>query len=498
MANTPTSRTDAHPSLKPLLLLVVLIACIAPIWTVSLPPATDLPQHLSQIFLLEEVLHGNQPSLKITAWYFPNTLVYGLLWVFWQIADPVTAGRLMVSALAGLWVSSSYLLCKLRQRPIENWLIGTPLVFNFIFYWGLLNFLIGWPIFCVFIAIASDTSRKRKGLLLAGIALALYFAHALWFLMANFWLLIHMIDRTGKPSIRTLATMTPAWALALIWYPQLASNRQASGADTGLTWGPMPIEKLDPSYLTNSALGGLHSQIEPIYLVVITLWILASLITNKAYLKTEIDQPILIGALMLILAFWALPATYMNTIFFNQRWLPNGLILLLLALPSPKIRQRSMLVMLGLWWLLAFSITSIAAWSYWEKEELDGLASSVSQIEKGERVFGLDMQGESLFIKGRPGLQIFSYAQVLNGAELNFSFVEHYSGIVQYREKHAANPSRKLIWAPLQVTKEDLSTFDKALIGGDENLHEFARNRFGLEQLVPSNHTWRLYRIKPP
>lgn len=498
MANTPTGRVPPLPDRNALLLLAVLISCIAPIWTVSFPPATDLPQHLSQIFLLEETLTGTRPELTITPWYYPNTLVYGLLLAFWQITDPITVGRLTVSTLAGLWVFSSYFLCRLRHRPIENWLIGTPIVFNFIFYWGLLNFLTGWPFFCLFIAIASNPSTRQQVPLLTLTALALYFAHALWFLMANVWLLVHLIDRTGKPTIRSLLPMIPAWVLAFAWYPQLASNRQASGADTGLTWGPMPIERLDPSYITNSLLGGLYSQIEPIYLTVIALLILASLITNKTTLKTEIDKPILIGALILIMAFWVFPTIYMNTIFFNQRWLPNGLTLLLLALPSPNIRWPSILVTLGLGWLLVFSTSSITAWKHWEEESLDGLATSISQIRKGERIFGLDMLGYSLFIKGRPNLQIYSYAQAIGGAELNFSFVEHYSGIVQYREKHEPNPSRNLIWTPLKVKQVDLSSFDKALIGGDENLHNFAQTRLGLEELKHTNNVWRLYQIKHP
>jgi len=62
----------------PVLLLLTIVVAILPFWVVSVPPSTDLPQHLSQIFLFEETLAGNRPELIVTPWYYPNTLVYGL------------------------------------------------------------------------------------------------------------------------------------------------------------------------------------------------------------------------------------------------------------------------------------------------------------------------------------------------------------------------------------------------------------------------------------
>ena len=42
------------------LAFIVLVAVAFPFWVVSIPPVTDLPQHLGQIFLLEETLAGRR------------------------------------------------------------------------------------------------------------------------------------------------------------------------------------------------------------------------------------------------------------------------------------------------------------------------------------------------------------------------------------------------------------------------------------------------------
>lgn len=158
------------------LLIVAMIATVMPVWFVAIPPATDLPQHLGQIFLLEETLAGARPELVVTPWFYPNTLIYALLYAFWQLTDPLAAGRITLSVLAGSWVLATYVLCASRQRPVANWLIGVPLVFNFLFYWGLLNFIVGWPIFCLFITVAGSKGARFKPIQLTVIALLLYYA----------------------------------------------------------------------------------------------------------------------------------------------------------------------------------------------------------------------------------------------------------------------------------------------------------------------------------
>src|SRR5690606_30345647 len=119
------------------LLALALIASIAPFWATTVPPSTDLPQHLGQIYLLEQTVECSRTELMVTPWFYPNTLIYAPLYALWKVADPVVCGRMILSTLAVAWLWSTWLLCAVYRRPVENWLVGAPLVFNFLFSWGL-------------------------------------------------------------------------------------------------------------------------------------------------------------------------------------------------------------------------------------------------------------------------------------------------------------------------------------------------------------------------
>ena len=475
-----------------LMLLAALAAAIAPFWYVEIPPSTDLPQHLSQIFLLQETIAGRMPELSVTPWYYPNTLVYLPLLAFWKLTDPLTAGRMILSTLACSWVLASYHLARAYHRPLGNWLISIPVVFNFLFSWGLLNFLCGWPVFCLLMITEEKPHGRHRFLKLAALALLLYYAHALWFLMANAWLIAKQIDKREATWMKSSAALIPAWCCALVWYPQLSSLRRTSGVDTGASWDLMPFQRLDITYIADSSHGVLQGPLEKTFLLFVLIWIALSVISHWRNIESMIDHTLLMTALLFVLGFFALPWLFMNTIFFNQRWLPFGLTLLLIALPVPW-HNRLVSRLFGIGWLGIFSAANVDAFMNWESEQLDGFKTAIYELKKEDKVFGINLLDGSLYVKGRPGMQIFSYAQALRGSGTNFSFTEHFSGMVQFKSPPAENRTRQFVFAPLMARREHLDGFNRVLVNGDESLHEFATTRLKLRQLSETNSTWRLY-----
>lgn len=446
------------------------------------------------MYLLDQTLAGSRPELMLTPWFYPNTLIYGLMYVFWTIADPVTCGRLVLSALAAAWVGATWLLCVRYRRPWENWLIGTPLVFNFLFNWGLLNFLIGWPLFCLLIVIAGEPVSRRRTLLLLVAASLLYYAHALWFVMANLWIALQMLRRDGRDRWSLLWPVAPAWLLALAWYPQLAAHRKSSGVSVGASWDPLPYQRLDTDYLVSSLLGNIHADIELAFGLLLAIWLVGIVVTRWRDLAETTDKALLCAAGLLLLAFIALPDMYMNTMFFNQRWLPCGAALLLLALPAPRL-PRLYAVTIGAALLVTFTVVTVKQLREWEAEQLDGLLDAIALVNRGERIIDLNLYDGSAFIRGRQGLHLFAYAQVLRGAEPHFSFTEHYSGVVQFRTPPPPNPNGT--WSAFQRTQSHVKAFDKVLVNGDEKIHMYAQQRWNLVQVDQARTRWRLYRNAP-
>lgn len=495
VATTPVAKVLPRPMPVPVaevvLLVFALAVCIVPYWTVILPPSTDLPQHLAQLQLLEQTLAGLRPDLAVTPWFYPNTLVYWFFFSIWELADPITVGKLVMSTLAGFWVGSAWLLARQYERPTVNWLIGVPLVFNFIFLWGFLNFLIGWPLFCLFLVVAGKPASHSRNLCLMLAALLLYYAHALWFAMASAWFVLRAIEEWRKRFWTQLWPLLPTGLLAMAWFPQLAAQRKLSGVETGMKWLVFPHERLGLNYLEKSTLGSIPAGIEQLFCLLIGVWLVSVVVTRWSDLQRVTDKSLLTAAGLMLLAFFLLPDMYMNTIFFNQRWLPCAVCLLLLALPAPHI-PGLYLRTAGVGLIIAFSVVTIKQWHEWEEEYLGGFLDAISLLSKGERIMTLNLNDGSAFVYGRPGLQIFAYAQVLRGAETHFSFTEHYSGVVQFRQSPPPNPNNG--WSSFHRTQAQVQAFDKVLVSGDEQMHEFARKRWGIVPINEAQTSWRLYR----
>lgn len=478
-------------------LLIVIIGSILPFWTTTLIPATDLPQHLAQMHLLEHALSDAAPNHVVTPWYYANTLVCWLLYAFWSITDPLTAGRLIMSLLGASWAIASLALCRAYNRPFESWCLVSPLVFNFLFSWGLLNFLVGWPVFCMFLIAAGQPKPfKAQPFVVCLLAALLYFSHALWFAIGFGWLIAYQLSlpKPARKYSNVVATL-PVWALAGFWYPELAANRAASGVETSSTWANHPLERIELSTFTDAAMGGSAISIEHLVVTTILCCIASSLIRTPREIETLANRPILVAGLSLLLAYWVLPNVYMNTIFFSERWLPLGLVLCALALPPPKV-PRPVVILTG---IALFAWTSFATqeqWRSWESQRLEGFFDSMDKIGAEDRVLGIVFYDGEHGAKGRPELQFFAYAQALRGAGIFFEFTEHYSGAVQFKSPTGPNIYRHLVWKPGTVTREQAHQFSSILVSAPPNMHSHIQRHLSLAQVGTETSLWRVYKPK--
>lgn len=478
----------------PFALAFGMLAAVLP-WLVTYPPLTDLPQHLAQIVSLEKVLGGHGEGLILTPWYYPNTLAYLPIYLFWQVLDPLDAGRAVLSLFLCTSVLASHALAVARSRPIPNWLIATPLVFNASLYWGFLPFLIGWPFFCLYLIVAEWPESHRKSAALMAIAVAIYFSHSLWFLMLNAWVLIVWLRKRALPGLRPLLPLLPAWGMAAAWYPSLAEKRSAS-VDTAPHWTSLPAERLWPDALADAAFGGVYGNLEVAILLMMGLWMAAAIFQNRKTLTRDSDQPMLVAGLAMFFAYVILPDKYMNTIVFNARWLSFSLALLLIALPAPRLHrvaQRALSVV-GAASFLALWLTTCKAWIDFDREDTVGIGEVLAGIKREHLVLGLDFQRGSLNVKGLPTLHFFAYAEVLHGATLSFSFSEHYSGIVQYKGRRETGWKRGLLLEPGQARIAAVRHFDRVVMSGDDSQHDFWSQYLQLEPVGRNNGLWRLYR----
>ncbi len=384
---------SAGTSRRVALLATALV--LLPVTLVPLPPATDLAQHVAQAALFDAWRAGD--PMYALRWAGPNNLCYAPILALRSWLSAWDTGRAMVALVLAGWALGFAGLARARGRsPWVALLVCVP-AFNAALAWGFLNFLVGVPVFCAWLATllgapagvgadphaapggqrpaeggprrdAAGASAARPAapdggpaagapgvpaplrlLGLVVLAALLYAAHALWFAAAGVSLLTALATREGRAwgtraALLRAATMLPTGIVAAAWYPAMVAARARGGFPLEPRMGPMPWERLAPEALVERVLGAVRGSAEPALVAGLALWGAWAVWTSRAAARTQtlddgpharVDRPLLAVAGVLLLAGLLLPEKYVNTILFAQRWVPVGVALLLMALPFP-------------------------------------------------------------------------------------------------------------------------------------------------------------------
>jgi hypothetical protein len=473
----------------------IFLLALIPILLAPFPPSTDLPQHIAQVRLLHEAL-ASPGGPYVIQWLGPNNLIYLFLVFLWAVLPVGLVARAALALVVLLWVAAIHGLGAGEKRAAASVVVASLLIFNQSLYWGFLNFLVGFPVFVLWFFLTARGKRRDSWgywAALAGTALLLYESHALWFAAGVVWLvLIGVLKKTPFRAILwRLTALVPCGLISLMWYPRLSALRATAGFDVAAHWSPV-FDRL-ASFL-DAAFGGVRGPLGTLAFVFVLLWAGLSVWQNRDRLGRAVDRDLLAAALFFLTFVVAAPDKYMNTIFFSSRWFPPAMIFLLLALPAPAFRRLSARTA-ALAAAAVFFLTTAASWRTFETRELSGFSASLERLPASPRVLGLDLVKESDDFKDRPFLQLFAYAQVFRGGELNFSFAEHYSGLVAYRTKRDILWTAGLEWHAEKVKRSDFAFFDFVLANGEEKDHRALSSFAELSPVILSGR-WRLYRVR--
>jgi hypothetical protein len=491
-----TGLTDStRPRLFVLALCCLLVA--VPFASVHLPPITDLPQHLSQVRLLHEAVADPDGPYRVQ-WFTPYILSYVPLTLAWALSPGESAGRIAMLILAVLWTVTIHGLAWKRGRAAAAAILACVFFYNHATYWGFYSFAIGWPAFALWFLLTARPPaarfRPRDAALFLGAAALLYLSHALWLAAGIAWFVLRAL--VARPPIRTAllqaASLAPVVLMAAVWFPQLS----AAGFSSPTRWSVTPTGRLSLSWLVDGTLGGLQGPAEYAVAALVAAWIALGVHQHRGRLREAVDRDLCLAAALFAALAIVLPNLHQNTIAFASRWTPIAVIVLLLGLPAPAWRraQRNATALAA---LAVFALATAVAWTRVERDEYAGLPESLAALPPNTRVIGLDYVKTSAFVKGRPFLQGFAYAQVARGSQLNFSFAEFAPMAVVYRTPRRTPWTRGLEWYAERLTPSDLDHFDYALVNADARRHASLAT---LPELVPSTLTgrWRLYRIRVP
>ena len=501
-------------------LLASLLLVWLPLLVVDIPPLADLPQHMAQIRQWQELLGWAPVTRDLTllqaAPWQPNALVYLPALVFGLVAGPVVGGKLLVGLLLGLQVLALHALALRRQRPAAHAMLASLLTYNCAFYWAFANYLLAMPLLLLALC-ALDVpgwSRRKELLVLLGFALLLAWAHVLVFgmgaLVLGLWTLV--LWPGWRQALLRGTVLLPGLLYAGGFAMALADARAAAGFHLEAAWFTPVLQRLDLDWISRAILGGIGGGLEPLLTVVLFGWLAIGLWQARSGQQepdraptdahSRLDRPLLAVGVALLLWAWLAPDKYLNTIVFSRRFAPFGLMLALVALPPLRVpvgQDRLLLPLVQRWLpagllVLHMAATSLA-WLTWQATDLSGLRPALTAIAAPKRVLGLDFVGETETLRLRVLLQQFAWAEAMYGGEGNFSFSEHGSSVVSFKQPRPGKWTRGLEWNAGKVSPEDLAEFDILLVAGDETVHARMPQFSGATPLTTTG-IWRAYRLR--
>jgi hypothetical protein len=479
---------------RTILALLCAVFVVLPFLVTQFPPITDLPQQSAQIRLFLQTVADPGSSPYHIQWLTPNSLAYVILGAAWAAAGAANAGRLAMALIGVLWVVAIHWTARRRKRSAAAATLACAVWFNHMVYWGYYSFVLGWPVFLLWLHLSTDRSAEdfsvRKILVGTLVGCFLYMTHVLWLVAGVVWWLLHalVIQRSLKGLAARAACLVLPLAATAIWYPTISSSSMSSPP----VWIGNPIQRLGFSVLADSTLGGLRGVAEPILVGILATWIILSLITNRERLRETVDRELLLAALMFLAFSLILPDRYMLTVSFGSRWMPEAMILLLLALPAPAIRPIAAQAFAPAV-VTVYCIATSLTWMTFDRKEMSGLPAALNALPAAPKVLGLDLVQRSALIKKRPFMQAFAYAQVVRSGSLNFSFASLPSCLVVFKNPELPPWTHGLEWYPRRVKESDLAYFDFVIINATEQDHELFRTGLWLVAVTREGR-WRLYR----
>lgn len=239
-----------------------LFACftllaLLPLWSVRIPPMQDMWQHLA----LVDVIHNYEAPGSVYPEYFvlpstpkPNLVYYYLTHLLAYMVPLEVANKLVLTLYIVFFpLSFLYLLCSFgRSRWLS--LFVFPFVYNAMFGYGFVSFLLGMPMlffavgaFRRFVAPRGYELDFRTGVLASILIIMTFFTHAHIYMLTMFLVgLLLLIHREGfwGTALRA-APMLPSLAFFVPWF--IVFFVEQTPATSGIRFGSLK-EFFGPTY----------------------------------------------------------------------------------------------------------------------------------------------------------------------------------------------------------------------------------------------------------
>ncbi len=236
--------------------LLVLLIALTPLFVAVIPPIHDYPFHLARMEILASLPHSPflRAHYEVGSYFLPNVGMDVAMMPLYHLFPIVTAGRVFLGLTLALILSGTVALHAAIHRRVSVWpLLAAFLLYNWIFLFGFLNYILGIGL-ALWAAAAWIAMMRRPALwrIVVGsvLSVAVLFCHlsafgVLALIVGGFELqragALFRSDRLAAVRGLALAAVPMFVALAVFVAVSPASGEahQMMGYRSGLGWKPM-------------------------------------------------------------------------------------------------------------------------------------------------------------------------------------------------------------------------------------------------------------------
>ncbi|NYT41207.1 hypothetical protein HZY97_10600 [Sphingomonas sp. R-74633] len=367
-------------------IVAILASCVPLLWP-ALPPLIDLPGHVGRF----RVMLGTDTDV-LGQWYHFQWRLIGNLGVDLLVAgiapwiglEPavklITIAIVTLSAAGILWIAR-----EIHGRATPFALFALPLIYNYAFHFGFLNFALAMALalngFALWLRLGRLGRTHLRAALFVPLALLVWGAHIMgWGVLGLMVFGAELALQRQKGSRWSAAAMRAALAclpLALPLLPMLLWRPDGGGGITERFFSPRKISWLaaflrDRWWLFDFGAAAL-------------LWgLIYRSARDRRYGQAA---PMVAACLVLLVAFVLIPYKLFGSAYADMRLAPFILLCALLAIRVDRIgaRERQWLAIAGLAFFAARTAgTTISFWLY-DREYARQLAA-LDHIPRGARV----------------------------------------------------------------------------------------------------------------
>ena len=470
-----------RPKASTLFYWAVAIFATAPAWIVRHPPLQDLPFHIATIRVIHDF---GVPELHFADFYNLNifhTAYVGYYLVasfFAYFLGAYKANILMMCLyLGGTPLAMRELLIALKKDE-RLCLFAVPLGVNVMFTYGLLPFVIGFPVMFLGMAYCVrdiEKPTRNTGIILALLGVACFFAHVLPFFL--FGVVYALCFPWLQPSkwLRAAIPAIPSVILAAWWFLGSAAGKAAEnkhGEGGGLFASP-PLDASFSQILqwTTNVFSDQSDEKWLLVLVIVAV-VAIGLSQGERDDSSPLARRYFVVVLVCIAGFVSLSDHLGDVWLLAQRFPVPGLLCAIPLLRMPRVPTRRAIATLGLLYACYGSVVNTCKhFIKFELEDVGDFDEAIASMAPGKKVCGLIYDKGSSVVPNAVFLHFVSYYQAEKGGLVMFSYAGFPHWPFTYKEGQYPPPGKmarlRWEWTPEQTPLNEIYPYyDYVLVRG--------------------------------